>query len=134
MSRSLLSTALTATTAVANGAVVPLGNAVHGYGCNIRKNGNAIDLCGCGYYTVSAIATVAAASTGPLTLTLNKDGIPVEGGIATTTVPGTSDDVILSITRTIYIPKYCSGASLSFVLSGLDEVSVDNFTVDAFKH
>lgn len=134
MSKAVLSTALTTTTPVDNGATVPLGNAVHGYGCNIRKNGNIIALCGCGYYNVTAVATVAAASTGPVTLSLLSDGASVEGGVATTTVPGTSDDVILTINRTIYTPKWCNGSNLSFTLSGLDGVSVDNFTVDVFKH
>lgn len=132
MSKSAIFTALTTSTPVAVGAVIPLGTVQRRFGCNLDLSGNnTIETCGIGYYKVTAVATMAAASTDPITVSLQQDGVNVTGASATITVAGTSDETVLAITAIVRNRCACS-SSLSFVLTGA-AATVDNMAVTVEK-
>lgn len=127
MSKSVIYTALETSTAVTAGNIIPLGNIVRRYGCNLDLNGNTIETCGCGYYKVTVVATMAAASTDPITVSLQQDGVPVVGASSTITVAGTSDETVLTVIGVIR-NKCDKDSTLSLVLTGAD-ATVDNMAV-----
>lgn len=131
MCESLLYTALTTDTAVANGGIMPLGDTIIKRGCSVMQNGNTIKTFGKGVFFVSATATIAAASAAPITFSLQQDGVEVTGGQSTITVAGTSDETVLPINVPVQ-NLTCCGSTLSFVVSGAD-VTVDNLAVTVFK-
>lgn len=59
MSKSAIYTTNVSNSTVAAGDIVPVGTTARRYGCNVRQDGNAIALCGQGYYLVDVSATVA---------------------------------------------------------------------------
>lgn len=131
MSKSAIYTAVTAGVAVADGGILPVGNTVRRFGCNLSADGNTIQTCGIGYYKVDAVATLAAASAAPITITLEQDGVPVPGAKSTITVAGTSEETVLPVTAIVRNKCDC-GSVLSFVVSGAD-VTLDNFAVTVEK-
>ncbi len=131
MCETLLYTALTTDTPVVNGGIVPVGDTIFKTGCNIIQNGNTIKILGKGNFFVFAVATIAAASTGPITISLQQDGVDVIGGQSTITVAGTSDQTVLPIILPVR-NLTCCGSTLSFVVTGAD-VTVDNMTVTVLK-
>lgn len=131
MSKSAIYTALTVDTPVLNGGLIPVGDTVRRYGCSLYMDGNNIKTCGTGYFKVTAVATIAAASAAPITLSLQQDGVDVIGAQSTITVAGTSDETVLPITAIVRNRCNC-GSTLSFVVSGAD-VTVDNMAVTVEK-
>lgn len=132
MSKSAIFTALTISTPVDIGEVIPLGTVQRRFGCNLDISGNnTIEACGIGYYKVTAVATMAAASTDPITVSLQQDGVNVTGASATITVAGASDETVLAITGIVRNKCACS-SSLSFVLTGA-AATVDNMAVTVEK-
>ena len=75
MSKSAIYTTNVSNPTVAVGGIVPVGSTTRRYGCNIRQDGNAITLCGQGYYLVNVSATVAPTAAGTVSLTAQKDGV-----------------------------------------------------------
>lgn len=69
MSKSAIYTTNVSNPTVAAGGIVPVGSTTRRYGCNIRQDGNAITLCGQGYYLVNVSATVAPTAAGTVSLT-----------------------------------------------------------------
>lgn len=127
MGNSVIYTALTTSTPVTSGNIIPLGQIVRRCGNSVNLNGNTIETCGCGYYKITAVATVAAESTDPITVSLQQDGVPVIGASSTITVAGTSDETVLSVIGVVR--NKCSNSSnLSFIVSGAD-VTIDNMAV-----
>lgn len=127
MSKSAIYTALTTSTDVTNGGIIPLGSTIRRFGCNLTQDGNVIETCGIGYYKVIAVATMAAESTTPITVSLQQDGVPVAGASSTITVSGTSDETVLTVIGIVRNKCECSSA-LTFVLTGAD-ATVDNMAV-----
>ena len=78
MSKSAIYTTNGSNPTVAAGGIVPVGSATRRYGCNIRQDGNAITLCGQGYYLVNVSATVAPTAAGTVSLTAQKDGVAIK--------------------------------------------------------
>lgn len=127
MSKSAIYTAVTTSTPVADGAIAPVGTVQRRFGCNLRQDGNTIVTCGLGYYKVTAVATLTAASAAPISITLQKDGVPVPGATSVITVAGASDETVLPLAAIIRNQCDCSSV-LSFVISGA-AVTLDNFAV-----
>lgn len=127
MNKSVLYTALTTSTPITAGSIVPLGNVIRRCGGELNLNGNVIDTCGCGYYKITAVATIAAASTDPITISLEQNGVPVTGASSTITVAGTSDETVLTVIGVVR-NKCTKFSNLSFVLTGAD-ATIDNMAV-----
>ncbi len=127
MSKSVIYTALTTSTPITNGSIIPLGSIVRRYGCNLDLNGNTIETCGCGYYKVTAVATISAESTTPITVSLQEDGVQVIGASSTITVAGTSDETVLTVIGVVR-NKCDKSSALSFVLTGAD-ATIDNMAL-----
>lgn len=131
MSKSAIYTAVTSGIPVTDGGTLPVGNTIRRFGCNVVSDNNTINLCGIGYYKVDAVATMAAASAAPITISLIQDGVPVPGAKSTITVAGTSEETVLPVTAIVRNKCDCE-STLSFTVSGAD-VTLDNFAVTVEK-
>lgn len=131
MSKSAIYTANTTSTVLAVGALLPLGTTIRRFGCNLVQDGNTITVKGQGYYKVVASVTIAPTAAGTVTVTLNKDGVPVTGGTASgsvTTAATPTDLTIVAIVRNVCD---CDSSVLSFVLdAGASTVSNIAVTVE----
>lgn len=130
MSKSAIYTTNVSNPTVAVGGIVPVGSTTRRYGCNIRQDGNAITLCGQGYYLVNVSATVAPTAAGTVSLTAQKDGVAIIGATAAQTVAanGVANLTIAAIIRNAC---GCDGSLLSLALDGVASV-INNlaFTVE----
>lgn len=127
MSKSLIYTDLATDTTVADGGTIPLGSTVHRFGRNLKQDGNAIKTCGLGYYVVTAIVTFDAAAAAPVSIQVNKDGVPIDGAFSTVTVAGTSDTTVLPVQAVVRNECDCSSA-ISFTANGAG-ITVVNMNV-----
>lgn len=115
-------------TAVTAGSIIPIGTAQRGYGCGIKLNGDTIIVCGKNAaYKVTAVMTLSAESTSPITVSLQQDGVTVPFAFSTITVAGTSDQTVLVVQGVVRNQCKCSSV-LSFVLTGAD-ATIDNDNV-----
>ena len=117
MSRSLIQVANPSTQAVAVNSIIPLGSVQRRFGCNCRLSGNAVEVSGEGYYTVSANVTVAPTAAGPVTVGLSVNGSILPGAVAYGTAAAATDPVTLPIDATIRQGCNCDSAdNLTLVL------------------
>lgn len=131
MSKSAIYTTNVSNPTVAVGGVVPVGSTTRRYGCNVRQDGNAITLCGQGYYLVNVNATLAPSAAGTVALTLQKDGVSVIGATAAQTAAA-NGTVDLGITAIVRNACGCDSSLLSLVLGGVASV-VNNLAVTVEK-
>lgn len=131
MSKSAIYTTNVSNPTVAVGGIVPVGSTTRRYGCNIRQDGNAITLCGQGYYLVNVSATVAPTAAGTVSLTAQKDGVAIIGATAAQTVAA-NGVANLNITDIVRNACGCDGSLLSLVLDGVASV-VNNLAVTVEK-
>lgn len=131
MSKSAIYTTNVSNPTVAAGGIVPVGSTTRRYGCNIRQDGNAITLCGQGYYLVNISATVAPTAAGTVSLTAQKDGVAIIGATAAQTVAA-NGVANLNITTILRNACGCDGSLLSLVLDGVASV-VNNLAVTVEK-
>lgn len=131
MSKSAIYTTNVSNPTVAVGGIVPVGSTTRRYGCNIRQDGNAITLCGQGYYLVNVSATVAPTAAGTVSLTAQKDGVAIIGATAAQTVAA-NGVANLTITAIIRNDCGCDGSLLSLALDGVASV-VNNLAVTVEK-
>ncbi len=131
MSKSAIYTTNVSNPAVEVGGIVPVGSTTRRYGCNVRQDGNAITLCGQGYYLVNASATVAPSAAGTVSLTAQKDGVAIIGATASQTVAA-SGVANLNITGIVRNACGCDGSLLSLVLGGVASV-INNLAVTVEK-
>lgn len=132
MARSAIYTALTTATSVISGALIPLGQTIRRFGCNIQRDGNAITLRGEGYFLVNISVTAAPAAAGTVTVTLNRDGVPVTGATASNSTSVAANPVALPVTAIVRNPGCCDSSSLSIVLTGQNS-TVQNVAFDVVK-
>lgn len=126
MANAALYTSNTSSTAVTAGSVIPIGSAVHGYGCGIDLNGNIITLTA-GYYKVSVNATATASAAGNIVVTLQQDGAPIIG--ATQTAQATAADEVINISYAALVFVRCNSiTNLTALLTGTD-ATVNNFAL-----
>ena len=119
MSKSAIYTTNVSAPTVAVGGIVPFGTTTRRYGCNIRQDGNAITLCGQGYYLVNISATLAPTAAGTVSLTAQKDGVAIIGATASQTVAAAG---IANLDITAIVRNACSCESS--LLSLIDRKSV----------
>lgn len=132
MSKSAIYVANISAPTVADGGIMPLGSILRRYGCNINMDGNAITLCGQGYYLVTVSATVTPSAAGTVTLLAQKDGVPIAGAEASATAGATDIAVVLPITCTVRNSCGCESSLLSLLLTG-GEAVVNNLAVTVEK-
>lgn len=128
MSKSTIYTAMTTSTNVAVGGLIPLGSTIRRFGQNAVQDGNTITVTGCGYYKVSVSATVAPTTAGSVGIMLLKDGVSVIGGVSSSAVSTASDPTALSIEAVVRNLSDCDSSILSFILTGTAS-NVLNFAV-----
>lgn len=117
MSRSLIQTTNTTSSAVALNGTIPLGSVLRRFGCNCRLNGNKIEIEGTGYYTIDGTITLQPEAAGAVTVALYENNVAVPSAVATGTVAAIGDDVTLPISTTVR-ETCCEGASsLALVLT-----------------
>lgn len=125
MSKSAIYMASASSSAVAVGETVPLGSTVRRFGCNLMGNGDAVTLRGAGYYLVSFNATLAPTAAGTATVTLQRDGQPVQGASASVTATAAAQPQTASFTAIVReFGCACDTSSqLRVVLSGADSMA-----------
>ena len=132
MSKSAIYTTNTTAPTIAVNGIIPVGTTTRRYGCNIRQDGNAITLCGQGYYLVNVSATVTPTAAGTVSVTAQKDGVSIVGATGSETVAAVSNAANISITAIVRNACGCDSSILSFILGGVAAV-VDNFAVTVEK-
>ena len=132
MSKSAIYTTNTTAPTIAVDGIIPVGTTTRRYGCNIRQDGNAITLCGQGYYLVNVSATVTPTAAGTVSVAARKDGVAIVGATGSETVAAVSNAANISITAIVRNACGCDSSILSFILGGVAAV-VDNFAVTVYK-
>lgn len=132
MSKSAIYTTNTTAPTIAVDGIIPVGTTTRRYGCNIRQDGNAITLCGQGYYLVNVSATVTPTAAGTVSVTAQKDGVAIVGATGSETVAAAATDVNIGLTAIVRNACGCDSSILSFVLGGVAAV-VDNLAVTVVK-
>ena len=125
MSKSLIQTVNQSTQSVAANSIIELGSVIRRYGCNLRLNGNAIEVSGEGYYKIDANVTLAPTAAGNVTIAIYKNGVQLTGATATGSVTTAGNFVTLPIQTTIREGCGCDGGTaLTLVLtSGASTIS-----------
>lgn len=120
MAKSALYTVNQSAQNVAVNGIINLGTIARRFGQNLNLNGDGITVAGAGYYEVNASITVAPTAAGNVTVTMYKDGVPVQGASASETAAAANDLVNLSITSIVRENCPCceSISNLTFVLTG----------------
>lgn len=132
MSKSAIYTTNTTAPTIAVDGIIPVGTTTRRYGCNIRQDGNAITICGQGYYLVNVSATVTPTAAGTVSVTAQKDGVAIVGATGSETVAAAATAVNIGLTAIIRNACGCDSSILSFILGGGAAV-VDNFAVTVEK-
>lgn len=132
MSKSAIYTAMTTPTSVAIGSTVPLGTTIRRFGCNVAQDGNTITIKGKGYFLVTASITAAPAAVGAVTVAMSKDGVPVSGATASSSVSTAANPTALPITAIVRNACDCDSSALSFTLDGTAS-TVQNVAVTVVK-
>ena len=109
MSKSLIQTVNQSSQAVALNGVVSLGSVLRRFGCNLRLNGNAIEISGEGYYTIDCDVTVVPTAAGNVTVALYANGVQVPGAISSS-VGAAGSPITIPILTTVR-QGCCDGAT-----------------------
>lgn len=133
MSRSLIQTANQSSQSVTAGSVISLGQALRRYGCNCRLNGNAIEIEGAGYYTISGTVTLTPAAVGNATVSLLLNGQPISGATSTGSVSTVGNSVTLPIETTVRQGCNCEGASAITCTLTVGDSTVTNISLRVEK-
>lgn len=132
MSKTAIYTAMTNSTVVNPGDVVPVGYVQRKVGCGLSANGSSIIITEPGYYSVDVYATYVG-TAGDVTLTLYKDGMAVPGATDTETIATADTQYRASSIGAIVRVYCCAGAQLSVVASGTSTPTIENFAVKVVK-
>ena len=88
MNKSMLNTRVNTATAVAAAGQLPLGSAVHGLGCGIKLNGNAITITEAGSYKIIANATYAITGTNAVEVDMLANNVVIARASETPSATG----------------------------------------------
>lgn len=134
MSKSALYVANTSTQVVAVDGIINPGTVIRRFGPNIGVVGNAIQIAGAGYYAIQASITLAPTAEGDVTISLYKDGVPVQGALSGVSAAAAGDIHALSISAIVReFCACCDGLSnFTLVLSGV-ESNVTNVAITIEK-
>ena len=132
MSKSAIYTANTSGQAIAVNSIIPVGNTIRRFGCNLRQDGNTIVTLGNGYYLVTVSATIVPTAAGTISVTAQKDGVAITGATGSETVSAVSTSVNICMSFVVRNDCGCDSSTLSFVLGGGD-ATISNFAVTVEK-
>lgn len=133
MSKSLIQTANSSQQTVALNSVIDLGSVLRRFGCNLRMNGDTIEVIGDGYYIVEVCVTATPTAIGNVTIQLLQNDIVVPGTTTTGSVATVGNSTSLPIVSTIRVGCNCEGAtSLKVVLTEGAGV-INNISVRVIK-
>lgn len=129
MSKSLIQTANTSPSDLLEGSTIPLGTVLRRFGCNCRLSGNAVEIEGSGYYTISGTVTLTPNAIGNVSIEVLENTQTIAGATVTGSVATVGNSVTLPVETTVRLGCCCVGASqLSLVLtegaSTLESVSL----------
>ena len=134
MSKSALYVVNTSNQEVAVDGIITPGTIVRRFGPNLGLAGNAIQVAGAGYYEFNASITAAATAAGEVTVTMYKDGVPLQGATASETAAAGGDYVNISLSA--IVREYCSCcdglSNFTFVLTGI-ESTITNVAITVEK-
>lgn len=111
MSKALLQTANTSAQDVAENGIINPGSVVRRYGCNIRLNGNAQEISGEGYYTLTGSVSIAPTAAGAVSVVMMENGVQIPGTLVTGSTTTAGNAVALPIDGTVRLGCCCNGAS-----------------------
>ena len=125
MSKSLIQTVNQSSQTVAENSIINLGSVIRRYGCNLRMNGNAVEVSGEGYYKIDCNVTLAPTEAGTATIAIYKNGVQLTGATASGTAAAAGDFITLPVQTTIREGCQCDGGTaLTVVLvSGASTIS-----------
>lgn len=131
MSKSAIYTVNSSTQAIAINENIQPATVVRKFGNNIVLAGDAIRVCGQGYYKVNANFTLSPTAIGTVTVTAYKDGVAVQGATASENVATANTPVNLALNFLIRENCPCcdSSSNLTFVLTGTPANNVDTSIV-----
>lgn len=133
MSKSLIQTANSSQQTVALNSVIDLGSVLRRFGCNLRMNGDTIEVIGDGYYIVEVCVTATPTAIGNVTIQLLQNDMVVPGTTTTSSVATVGNSTSLPIVSTIRVGCNCEGAtSLKVVLTEGSGV-INNISVRVIK-
>lgn len=134
MSKSIIYTANTSAQNVAINGVISPGSIIRRYGPNLNLSGQAIQICGAGYYDIDASITLAPTAAGNVTVTAFLDNVAIPGATATETATAANDIINLNLDGVVREAcTCCEGISnLTFVLTGT-AASVTNVAISVEK-
>lgn len=106
MNKSMLNTRLSTATAVAENGQLVLGSAVHGIGCGIKLNGNAITITEAGLYKIIANATYVITGANAVEVDMLANNVVIARASETPSAAG----AIANVTPigTVYIKCNCT--------------------------
>lgn len=133
MSKSLIQTVNPSQQTVAENGIISLGSVIRRFGCNCRLSGNAIEVQGEGYYTVTAAVVTAPSTAGLVAVSLLKDGVQIPGASASATVAAADDFATLPLVATIRKGCNCDGASSITCLLNAGAGTVQNISMKVQK-
>ena len=130
MSKSAIYTVNSAAQNVAVNGNLNLGTVIRRFGQNLTLSGNAIQVCGGGYYDRDASFTLAPTAIGNVTITAFRDGVVIPGATATGSVSTANNPINLSLSSMFREPcQCCDGmSSITFQLTGT-AASVTNVAI-----
>lgn len=105
MSKSLIQTSNQTSQIVSANGIISLGSVLRRFGCNCKLSGNAIEVSGEGYYTISATVSVTPTEAGAVTVAVFDNGVQIPGAIAYAT--GTAGDPLTVPIETTIRQKCC---------------------------
>ena len=118
MARALIQTVNASTQALEAGSIIPPGTTIHRYGCGLNLSGNGVEIYGDGgYYSLDATVTVSPTAAGPVTVQLQRNGVPIPGAVGSTYQTTAEQPVTVPIIGTLRL-RCCDGAaSITAVLT-----------------
>lgn len=117
MSRSLIQTTNLTSQTIAENGIISLGSVMRRFGCDLALSGNAVEVTGTGYYTITCNVSVLPTASGNVTVALYDNGAQIPGAVAYGSVSTASNPVTLPIETTIRRGCCCEGSdSITAVL------------------
>lgn len=137
MSCAYLFAANSAAQALASGAQVSFGTAVHGFGVNcggriIAANGATITLDP-GYYDVEISAVVTDSEAGNVTLALYQDGTAIPAAMSSEAIAAASDPASVAISAGVVVPRCATGTLTLVVTATAGTPTVSSITTTVTK-
>ena len=133
MSKSLIQTVNQSSQVVASNSIIDLGSVIRRFGCNLRLNGNAIEVNGEGYYKIDCNVTLAPTVAGNATIAIYKNGVALTGATATGSVSTAGNPITLPIQTTIREGCQCDGGTALTVVLVSGASTVSNIAVRVEK-